>query len=68
MAYTDTKTPIVYYGGKTAILNHIFPLVPEHEVYTECFAGGAALFWSKRPTIWIHHTRALIRGTIMVTL
>jgi len=49
MAYTETKTPIVYYGGKTAILNHIFPLVPEHEVYTECFAGGAALFWSKRP-------------------
>lgn len=30
MAYTKVKTPIVYYGGKTAILNHILPLIPEH--------------------------------------
>lgn len=49
MACTDVKTPIVYYGGKTAILNHILPIIPEHEVYTEVFFGGGAVFFSKRP-------------------
>lgn len=49
MAYTKVKTPIVYYGGKTAILNHILPLIPEHEVYTEVFFGGGTVFFSKKP-------------------
>ena len=49
MAYTNTKTPIVYYGGKTAIINHILPLIPKHEVYTETFLGGGTVFWSKEP-------------------
>lgn len=49
MAYTQVKTPIVYYGGKTAILNHLLELVPPHEVYTEVFFGGGALFWAKQP-------------------
>lgn len=48
-AYTKVKSPIVYYGGKTSILNHILPLIPEHEVYTEVFLGGGAVFWAKRP-------------------
>lgn len=43
------KTPIVYYGGKQTMLKHILPLVPEHKIYTESFAGGAALFWAKDP-------------------
>lgn len=47
MAYTQVKTPIVYYGGKTAILNHLLEMVPVHEVYTEVFFGGGALFWAK---------------------
>lgn len=47
MANTITKTPIVYYGGKTAILNHLLQMVPVHEVYTETFFGGGALFWAK---------------------
>lgn len=50
MAYTKTTTPIVYYGGKTAILNHILPLIPEHEVYTEVFFGGGAVFFAKKPS------------------
>lgn len=49
MAFTGTKTPIVYYGGKTSIMNHILQLIPEHEVYTEVFFGGGAVFFSKDP-------------------
>lgn len=49
MAYTKTSTPIVYYGGKTSILNHILPLIPEHEVYTEVFFGGGTVFFAKKP-------------------
>jgi DNA adenine methylase len=49
MANTIVKTPIVYYGGKTSMLNHILPLVPVHEVYTETFFGGGSLFWAKDP-------------------
>jgi DNA adenine methylase len=49
MANTKVKTPIVYYGGKTAILPHLLEMVPVHEVYTETFFGGGALFWAKDP-------------------
>lgn len=41
------KTPIVYYGGKTAIIPHLLEMVPKHEIYTETFFGGGALFWAK---------------------
>jgi DNA adenine methylase len=47
MARTKIKTPIVYYGGKTSILDHLMQMVPEHEVYTETFFGGGSLFWEK---------------------
>ena len=43
------KTPISYYGGKQSMLKDILPLVPEHDIYTEVFAGGAALLFSKSP-------------------
>ncbi len=43
------KTPVSYYGGKQTMLKHILPLVPPHVVYTESFAGGAALYWAKEP-------------------
>lgn len=49
MANTIVKTPIVYYGGKTAIINHLLEMVPVHEVYTETFFGGGTLFWAKDP-------------------
>jgi DNA adenine methylase len=49
MAYTQVKTPIVYYGGKTSIVNHLLDMVPVHEVYTETFFGGGTLFWAKDP-------------------
>jgi DNA adenine methylase len=43
------KTPISYYGGKQMMLRHLLPLIPEHNVYTEAFAGGAALYFAKDP-------------------
>lgn len=43
------KTPISYYGGKQTLLRHILPLIPEHNVYIEAFAGGAALYFAKDP-------------------
>lgn len=43
------RTPITYYGGKQTMLPHILPLVPSHEIYTEAFCGGAALFFAKEP-------------------
>lgn len=49
MAYTQVKTPIVYYGGKTSILPHLLEMVPVHEVYTETFFGGGTLFFAKKP-------------------
>ena len=43
------KTPISYYGGRQSMLKDILPLVPEHDIYTEVFAGGAALLFAKEP-------------------
>lgn len=41
------KTPIAYYGGKINMLPHILPLIPEHQIYTEAFFGGGAVFFAK---------------------
>ena len=43
------RTPISYYGGKQTMLPYILPLIPKHEVYTESFFGGGAVFWAKTP-------------------
>lgn len=43
------KTPISYYGGQQRSLKHILPLIPEHNLYNEPFAGGAALLFAKNP-------------------
>ena len=40
------KTPISYYGGKINMLKHILPLIPDHNIYTEAFFGGGAVFMS----------------------
>lgn len=41
------KTPITYYGGKQNLAKMIVALIPEHSIYTEAFAGGAAVFFLK---------------------
>lgn len=45
----NIKTPIAYYGGKTAIIGHILKLIPEHTNYTETFFGGGTVFFAKDP-------------------
>lgn len=32
------------------MLKHIMPLIPAHDVYTEAFCGGAAVYWAKTPS------------------
>jgi len=41
------KTPITYYGGKINMLKEILPLIPKHNIYTEAFFGGGAVFFGK---------------------
>lgn len=43
------KTPITYYGGKQTMLKHILPLIPKHDLYTEPFCGGCAVYFAKEP-------------------
>lgn len=40
---------MTYYGGKLSLVSQLLPLVPAHEVYTETFFGGGALFFAKQP-------------------
>lgn len=42
--------PIIsYYGGKQKLSKHLLPLIPEHQIYVEPFAGGLALLFAKQP-------------------
>ena len=42
------RTPISYYGGKTKMLNKIYPMMPKHRIYVEPYFGGGALFFYKQ--------------------
>ncbi|AUZ85776.1 DNA adenine methylase [Methylophaga nitratireducenticrescens] len=44
-----TKPIIPWMGGKGRLAKEILPLFPEHQCYVEVFAGGAALFYKKKP-------------------
>jgi len=44
------KGAITYYGGKQKLVTTILPMFPEHVMYCEPFAGGAALFFAKEPS------------------
>ncbi len=46
----NLKTPVTYYGGKQLMARYILPMIPEHNLYCEPFAGGAAIFFAKPPS------------------
>lgn len=48
MEKLNLKTPVTYYGGKQLMSSKIIPLIPEHVLYCEPFAGGAAIFFAKK--------------------
>jgi len=37
-------------GGKSRMLKHLIPMIPEHTLYGEVFGGGAAMLLSKNPS------------------
>jgi DNA adenine methylase len=41
------NTPISYYGGKQRLASRIIQLFPKHNLYSEPFLGGGAVFWKK---------------------
>lgn len=51
MPQQSMKTPITYWGGKQMMVTKLLPLFPVHRLYCEPFCGGAALFWSKEPSV-----------------
>lgn len=42
-----TKPPLTYYGGKQQLSKKIIDLIPEHNLYTEVFFGGGAIYFAK---------------------
>lgn len=49
LAKVRVRGPIKMMGGKTRLVRKLIGLIPEHRVYVEPYAGGARLFWAKKP-------------------
>jgi DNA adenine methylase len=37
-------------GSKSRLLQYILPLIPDHKIYVECFLGGGAVLFAKKPS------------------
>jgi len=42
--------PLSYIGGKNRLAKRIIEIFPEHKTYVEAFAGGAQVFFHKKPS------------------
>jgi len=45
------RSPVNYYGGKSYMVKHLLPLIPNHQHYVEAYCGGAWLFFAKSPSL-----------------
>lgn len=45
------RSPLVWFGGKRALVPKLLPLVPEHRIYVEVFGGGANLLFAREPSL-----------------
>lgn len=45
----ELPKPFPYYGGKHYLVNRLLSLIPSHDIYVEPFAGGASLYYAKKP-------------------
>jgi DNA adenine methylase len=50
LSRSESRTPIIYSGGKTLIADWILEQFPPHRSYVEVFGGGGAVILSKRPS------------------
>jgi DNA adenine methylase len=48
--FLRVKGPLPYIGGKNRIANQIVEIFPAHRTYVEPFAGGAQVFFHKKPS------------------
>lgn len=42
-----SKAPFAYFGGKSAMIHNLLPLLPPHEVYVDVCGGSGALLFAK---------------------
>lgn len=50
MTRNGLRSPIVWFGGKGAMLAKLLPLIPPHRTYVEPFGGGGSLLIAHEPS------------------
>lgn len=45
------RSPLVWFGGKSAMVPKLLPLIPSHRIYVEPFGGGGNLLIAKEPSL-----------------